>query len=122
MKENTAPRRPERVCPAGTPAAGFREVRAVFGRVPRDPSLRYALGMEPGVAIDRLRDYFGEHAEGIACVWLFGSTARGEARTGSDVDVAVLRWQAFTGLKATLDGEEAAFATIAAARAGKGAP
>jgi len=77
-------------CPAGAPAGGFHEVRAAFGRVPRDPSLRYALGMEPGVAIGRLRDYFGEHAEGIACVWLFGSTARGEARTGSDVDVAVL--------------------------------
>jgi len=76
--------------PVVAPAGGFRQAHAAPARAPRDPSLRYALGMDPGVAIGRLRDYFGEHAEGIACVWLFGSTARGEARTGSDVDVAVL--------------------------------
>ncbi|TIQ52541.1 MAG: site-specific DNA-methyltransferase, partial [Mesorhizobium sp.] len=34
------------------------------------------------------------------------------------VDVAVLRWQDFTGQAAVLEGDERTFAEIAAARAG----
>lgn len=36
----------------------------------------------------RLRDVFARYP-GVAAVWLFGSRARGEARTTSDVDLAV---------------------------------
>lgn len=36
-----------------------------------------------------LRAQLASHAA-IACAWLFGSRARGDARPGSDVDVAVL--------------------------------
>jgi predicted nucleotidyltransferase len=36
----------------------------------------------------RLRDVFARYP-GVAAVWLFGSRARGEARTASDVDLAV---------------------------------
>ncbi len=39
---------------------------------------------------DKLRDFFGPSAPGIAAVYLFGSVARGTARADSDVDVAVL--------------------------------
>ncbi len=46
-----------------------------------------------GAVIERqLREFFETRAEaeGIAAAWLFGSVARGTARSGSDVDVAVL--------------------------------
>jgi len=40
----------------------------------------------------RLREFFEARAqaEGIAAAWLFGSVARGTARSGSDVDVGAL--------------------------------
>ena len=38
------------------------------------------------------------------------------------VDVAVLRWQAFTGQEAVLEGQGANYAALAASRAGEGAP
>ncbi len=37
-----------------------------------------------------LREFFAHHGQGIACVYLFGSRARGNAHAGSDTDVAVL--------------------------------
>jgi len=40
-----------------------------------------------------LRDFFNQHRQGIACVYLFGSRARGNAHAGSDTDVAVLFMQ-----------------------------
>ena len=38
------------------------------------------------------------------------------------VDVAVLRWQAFTGREAVLDGEGAGYAAMAAARRAEASP
>ena len=38
------------------------------------------------------------------------------------VDVAVLRWQAFTGLNATLDGSGETFTVVGATRAGEAGP
>lgn len=46
--------------------------------------------MERATAIDRLQRYFASHADGIVCAYLFGSTARGDERPGSDIDVGVL--------------------------------
>ena len=40
--------------------------------------------------VDRLREYFESEPSGAAAAWLYGSTARGTAHRGSDVDVAVL--------------------------------
>jgi predicted nucleotidyltransferase len=45
--------------------------------------------MGPPSVVDRLRTALSAES-GIACAWLFGSRARGEARADSDVDVAVL--------------------------------
>lgn len=39
---------------------------------------------------DRVRAFFGDYPDTVVCVYLFGSTARGEARPDSDVDIAVL--------------------------------
>jgi predicted nucleotidyltransferase len=38
----------------------------------------------------RLRSFFAAHGENVVAAYLFGSTARGDARPTSDVDVAVL--------------------------------
>ncbi len=38
----------------------------------------------------RLRDFFEKDSRGALAVYLFGSVARGEAGSGSDVDVGVL--------------------------------
>lgn len=38
----------------------------------------------------QLMQFFGACDDSIATVWLFGSTARGTAQAGSDVDIAVL--------------------------------
>ena len=46
--------------------------------------------MNSDAVITALERFFREHAPGAAAVYLFGSTARGEARAGSDLDVAVL--------------------------------
>ena len=40
--------------------------------------------------IDALRSLVARHADRIACAYLYGSTARGESRASSDIDVAVL--------------------------------
>ena len=60
----------------------------------------------------RLREFFAESpatAAGVAAAWLFGSFARGDARDGSDVDVAVLFHRApepaSEALPLELDGE-----------------
>ena len=41
-------------------------------------------------SVERLQRAFRGRERGIAAVYLFGSVARGESRTGSDLDVAVL--------------------------------
>jgi predicted nucleotidyltransferase len=50
---------------------------------------------------DRLRAVFARRADCVACAYLFGSAARGEARAGSDIDIAVLLRDA---PPATVDG------------------
>lgn len=37
-----------------------------------------------------LQEYFSKQGDGVACVYLFGSRARGTQKPGSDIDVAVL--------------------------------
>ena len=61
---------------------------------------------------NRLREFFAaspDTAAGVAAAWLFGSFARGDARDGSDVDVAVLCRRApkptFETLPLELEGE-----------------
>jgi predicted nucleotidyltransferase len=51
--------------------------------------------------VELLRAFFAERARPIACAYLYGSAARGEARPGSDIDVAVLLREAPSG---TLEG------------------
>ena len=47
--------------------------------------------MNRAVNIDSIRSYFQQHAvDEVACAYVFGSAARGEARPESDLDVAVL--------------------------------
>ena len=46
--------------------------------------------MDAETAVERLRHAFRGRDDGIAAVYLFGSVARGDSRTGSDVDVAIL--------------------------------
>lgn len=41
-------------------------------------------------ALAAIEEFFREHRDGIVAAYVFGSVARGEARPGSDVDVAVL--------------------------------
>ena len=40
--------------------------------------------------VRQLEAFFAQRPEALACVYLFGSAARGTLRTGSDVDIAVL--------------------------------
>jgi uncharacterized protein len=40
--------------------------------------------------VDTLRGLLARHADRVACAYLYGSTARGDARAASDIDVAVL--------------------------------
>jgi predicted nucleotidyltransferase len=48
----------------------------------------------------QISKYFQQHPEGIACVYLFGSRARRQSKSGSDVDIAVLyKDQAPSGLE-----------------------
>ena len=44
--------------------------------------------------LDATREALEPHAAELACAYLFGSEARGDARAGSDVDIAVLYRQA----------------------------
>ena len=46
--------------------------------------------MDAPVAVEQLRRFFEARPDGVVCVYLFGSTARGGAGAGSDVDVGVL--------------------------------
>lgn len=46
--------------------------------------------MSMELLIATLRTLLARHANRIACAYLYGSTARGESRADSDVDVAVL--------------------------------
>ena len=46
--------------------------------------------MDAASSVERLRRAFQGRERGVAAVYLFGSVARGEARPGSDLDVAVL--------------------------------
>jgi len=47
--------------------------------------------MDQAALIEQLRQALAAHAgDDVACAYLFGSTARGEARDDSDVDLAVL--------------------------------
>lgn len=42
-------------------------------------------------SIKAIKDFFRQHsADDVVCVYVFGSTGRGEARPDSDLDVAVL--------------------------------
>lgn len=40
--------------------------------------------------VPELRQYFATHPQGLVAAYLFGSVARGDERTGSDVDVALV--------------------------------
>lgn len=51
---------------------------------------RYAVKMNVAFITSRLREYFEANAQGVVCVYVFGSVARGTARGRSDIDVAVL--------------------------------
>lgn len=51
---------------------------------------RYAVKMNIAFITSRLREYFEANAQGVVCVYVFGSVARGTARGRSDIDVAVL--------------------------------
>lgn len=46
--------------------------------------------MERAELVRRLKEHFRNHPEGLAAVYLFGSWARGTARSGSDVDLGLL--------------------------------
>lgn len=46
--------------------------------------------MDRNELIERLERYFRRRPEGLAAVYLYGSRARGTARTGSDVDLGLL--------------------------------
>ena len=46
--------------------------------------------MDKSILGKRLEAFFARYQQGIACAYLYGSWARGEARQSSDVDVAVL--------------------------------
>ncbi len=46
--------------------------------------------MQAAALIPSLRQFFTHHAEGLVCVYLYGSQARGTAGPASDVDLAVL--------------------------------
>lgn len=46
--------------------------------------------MNPSSIVDTARRFFEASDEAIACVYLFGSVARGTAGSASDLDVAVL--------------------------------
>lgn len=46
--------------------------------------------MDLDTATQGLLAYFESHSEGVVCVYLFGSVARGTAHRQSDLDVAVL--------------------------------
>ena len=60
----------------------------------------------PAALLDQLRGVF-EGSPGVEAVWLFGSRAKGNFRSGSDIDFAVegksLSFADFLAIKAQLD-------------------
>ena len=46
--------------------------------------------MQSAALIESLRQFFASRGEDLACVYLFGSQARGTAGPASDVDLGVL--------------------------------
>jgi len=68
------------------------------------------------VIVPALRAFFAEPPAGTAAVYLFGSTARGDSRPGSDVDVAILFEQ---DPPRTLEGLHTALADDLQARLGR---
>lgn len=46
--------------------------------------------MNPDEIVETARRFFEARSEGVVCVYLFGSVARGTAGPGSDLDIAVL--------------------------------
>lgn len=48
------------------------------------------MGVDHHALLQPLRQFFTENAQGLICVYLFGSIARGTARANSDIDVALL--------------------------------
>lgn len=70
---------------------------------------RYAAGMGRDEAIARLREHAVELKQlGVEHLYLFGSTARGEARAESDVDLFFDHPEASIGLYELMDLQEAA--------------
>ena len=67
-------------------SADFHEPYAVVGAAPPEPYNRAV----DGDVVRELTAYFEAHPTGLAAVYLYGSVARGEARSDSDVDVGVL--------------------------------
>lgn len=63
-----------------------------------------------------IRDVLEDHARDLACAYLFGSVARGEAKAGSDIDLAVLYRET---PPATLDGLGLDLADALAAATGR---
>lgn len=61
------------------------------GAEPESKSHPYNRGMPDRATVeDRVRAYFDRRLAGVVDLYLFGSVARGDARPGSDVDLAVL--------------------------------
>ena len=93
-------------------AAPEHEPPAAGGQ-PRRAAASSRAAYNPGMDCDRITEeltrFFGTARPGIAAAWLFGSVARGTARPGSDVDVAVLTGDpAIRGIEALrlgLEGE-----------------
>lgn len=71
------------------PAASRRERRANRCFANPTEAIESPLAMDRAAIIETLTDYFAGRHEVVAA-YLFGSVARGEARTGSDVDIGVL--------------------------------
>ena len=66
-------------------------------------------GMDCGEAIARLKQHEAEFKQlGVEHLYLFGSTARGEARPGSDVDLFFDHPEGSIGLYELMDVKEAA--------------
>lgn len=51
------------------------------------------MGLDLGAIVQQLREFFDAHHEGLVCVYLYGSVARGETHRHSDVDLAVFYTQ-----------------------------
>ena len=77
---------------------------------PTAPARAYNPDMDRAAIVERLSGFLAESTEAdLAAAWLYGSFARGDARPGSDIDVAVLHRHApaatFEALPLRLEGE-----------------